>query len=80
MLFAPRARPSARNLSIRVPESPKNLQSRVHSGGPKGGLWNQAWEQFFRTAKQAGRNPTKEQVIQFGKELVEGFEITFSHL
>jgi len=27
---------------------PKDLHVEIHSGGPRGGIWNKAWEDFFR--------------------------------
>lgn len=32
---------------------PLALHRQIHSGGPRGGMWNQAWENFFKTNPNA---------------------------
>jgi uncharacterized lipoprotein (TIGR02269 family) len=27
---------------------PEHVHRRIHGGGPRGGLWNEAWQQFVR--------------------------------
>ncbi len=40
---------------------PEDLHNALHSGGPRGGAWNQAWEEFFRS------NPNATQADVYGQ-------------
>jgi uncharacterized lipoprotein (TIGR02269 family) len=35
---------------------PKPIDQQIHSGGPRGGAWNHAWEDFFRANPGATAN------------------------
>ncbi len=54
--------------TVRVPRS---FHSWLHSGGPKGGQWNEAWMQF----KRRNDGATKEQIRQFAFELMSRFGV-----
>jgi len=50
---------------------PKEVQSRIHGGAPRGGKWNEAWEDFFRTNPEA----TDVDVYKHAGELIYQFEL-----
>jgi len=45
---------------------PENVHQRLHRGGPRGGQWNQEWENFFRE----NPNATREQVFRHAGALI----------
>ncbi|HZH18291.1 MAG TPA: TIGR02269 family lipoprotein [Archangium sp.] len=54
---------------------PKSFHSWLHSGGPKGGQWNEAWRQFVR---QNNRTATQEDIWRFAFELMNRFYLNGS--
>ncbi len=50
---------------------PKSFHQWLHSGGPKGGQWNEAWRQFRRE----NRGATPEQIWHFAFELMMRFRV-----
>jgi hypothetical protein len=66
-----------------VPVSEREHLGQIHGPGSaalpaiadvkKGGLWNECWRQFFKPFKDAGIYPTRSQIEQEAKFLMEGF-------
>ena len=54
---------------------PKSLHSWLHSGGPRGGQWNEAWRQFVR---QSDENTNQEDVWRFAFDLMNRFYLNGS--
>jgi uncharacterized lipoprotein (TIGR02269 family) len=54
--------------TIRVPRS---FHQWLHSGGPKGGQWNEAWRQFRRENQRA----SAEEIWKFAGELMSRFGV-----
>ena len=52
---------------------PEHVHLRIHSGGGRGGLWNEAWRQF-RLANE-GRRVTKEEMLKKAFELAFRYDI-----
>lgn len=52
---------------------PEHLHLRIHSGGPRGGLWNQAWRDF-RDANRH-RRVSKDELLRKAFELAYRFDI-----
>jgi uncharacterized lipoprotein (TIGR02269 family) len=50
---------------------PEHIHIRIHSGGPSGGLWNQAWRQF----REDNRNATPEELYRHAGELLFRFNL-----
>jgi uncharacterized lipoprotein (TIGR02269 family) len=50
---------------------PEHVHWRIHSGGPSGGSWNQAWRQF----RDANQRATPEQIYRHAGELIYRFEL-----
>ncbi len=50
---------------------PEYVHIRLHSGGPRGGLWNQAWADF----KEARPNATPEAIYRHAGVLIFRFEL-----
>jgi uncharacterized lipoprotein (TIGR02269 family) len=50
---------------------PKSFHGWLHSGGPKGGQWNEAWREFAR--ENRGASPDK--IWQFAFELMSRFGV-----
>lgn len=50
---------------------PKSFHDYLHSGGPRGGQWNEAWRQFRE--KNGGASP--ERIWQFAFELMSRFGV-----
>nr|WP_269744502.1 DUF2380 domain-containing protein [Stigmatella aurantiaca] len=50
---------------------PRSFHSWLHSGGSKGGQWNEAWRKFRIESPGA----TAEQVWQFALELMSRFKV-----
>jgi len=55
--------------TIRVP---KSFHQWLHSGGPKGGQWNEAWRQFER---EKGEKAKPEDIWRFAGELMMRFGV-----
>ncbi|WPB82443.1 TIGR02269 family lipoprotein [Archangium violaceum] len=51
---------------------PEHVHIRIHSRGPKGGLWNQAWKDF----KEVRPNASPEAIYRHAGELIFRFELT----
>jgi uncharacterized lipoprotein (TIGR02269 family) len=51
---------------------PEHVHLRIHSGGPRGGLWNMAWERF----KDANPRASPEAIYRHAGELIFRFELT----
>jgi uncharacterized lipoprotein (TIGR02269 family) len=51
---------------------PEHVHIRIHSRGPKGGLWNQAWLDF----KHAEPTATSEDIYRHAGQLIFRFELT----
>jgi uncharacterized lipoprotein (TIGR02269 family) len=54
---------------------PKSFHSWLHSGGPRGGQWNEAWRQFVR---QSTASTTQEDIWRFAFELMNRFYLNGS--
>ncbi len=52
-----------------IMELPKADHIRIHSGAPRGGLWNKAWEKYFN----ANHNPSPEEIYQYAVWLIHEF-------
>lgn len=50
---------------------PESFHRKLHSGGPKGGLWNAAWRQF----SEENPGATLEEIWRFAFELMNRFGI-----
>lgn len=50
---------------------PKSFHSWLHSGGPEGGQWNEAWRQF----KENNEGATTEEIWWFAFELMNRFGV-----
>ncbi|WPB78479.1 TIGR02269 family lipoprotein [Archangium violaceum] len=51
---------------------PEYVHIRIHSKGPRGGLWNMAWQQF----KDANPSAPPEAIYRHAGELIFRFELT----
>ncbi|HZH74996.1 MAG TPA: TIGR02269 family lipoprotein [Archangium sp.] len=51
---------------------PEHVHIRIHSGGPRGGLWNRAWTEF----KEANRNAPADAIYRYAGELIFRFQLT----
>ncbi len=51
---------------------PEHVHIRIHSGGPRGGMWNQAWRQF----KAANESASPAEIYRYAGELIFRFELT----
>ncbi|HEX8436724.1 TIGR02269 family lipoprotein [Archangium sp.] len=51
---------------------PEHTHIRIHSGGPSGGLWNNAWRAF----RKENFNATPEEIYRHAGELIFRFELT----
>jgi uncharacterized lipoprotein (TIGR02269 family) len=67
--FHGRGVPDIHQFTILIPE---HVHIRLHSGGPNGGLWNQAWREFMSTYP----NAPPEQIYRHAGELMFRFELT----
>jgi uncharacterized lipoprotein (TIGR02269 family) len=54
---------------------PKSFHSWLHSGGPRGGQWNEAWRQFVL---QSDETTTPEDIWRFAFELMNRFYLNGS--
>lgn len=61
--------PDIHQFTILIPE---HVHIRIHSGGPKGGLWNQAWSDFIAARPDA----LPEEIYRHAGELMFRFELT----
>lgn len=61
--------PDIHQFTILIPE---HVHIRLHSRGPRGGLWNMAWQQF----KDANPNAPPEAIYRHAGELMFRFELT----
>ncbi|WP_224240226.1 SitA6 family polymorphic toxin lipoprotein [Hyalangium gracile] len=50
---------------------PEHVHHRIHSGGPRGGLWNAAWRQF----KDANPHASPPEIYWHAGELIHRFEL-----
>ncbi len=50
---------------------PRSFHRWLHSGGPNGGQWNEAWRQF----QEKNRGATTEEIWQFAFELMFQFRV-----
>ncbi len=50
---------------------PENIHLRIHRGGPRGGLWNEAWRQF----KQKHEAATQAEIYRHAGELIFRFNL-----
>ncbi|PTL83491.1 hypothetical protein DAT35_13130 [Vitiosangium sp. GDMCC 1.1324] len=51
---------------------PRSFHQWLHSGGPRGGQWNEAWRQF---AREKGKDVTPEDIWRFAGELMMRFGV-----
>jgi uncharacterized lipoprotein (TIGR02269 family) len=51
---------------------PRNVHLRLHSGGPRGGRWNEEWRQFTRSHKRA----TPEEIWKHAIKLIVTHDLT----
>jgi uncharacterized lipoprotein (TIGR02269 family) len=51
---------------------PRSFHQWLHSGGPQGGQWNEAWRQF---ARKQGATATQEDIWRFAGELMMRFGV-----
>ncbi|MFP2958190.1 TIGR02269 family lipoprotein [Myxococcus sp. 1LA] len=52
---------------------PTHIHRRIHSDGPSGGLWNEAWRQF---TQGPGRRASREEIFRHAGALIYRFELT----
>ncbi|WP_426755603.1 TIGR02269 family lipoprotein [Myxococcus sp. Y35] len=52
---------------------PTHVHRRIHSGGPSGGQWNEAWRQFIQGP---GRTASREELFRHAGALIYRFELT----
>jgi uncharacterized lipoprotein (TIGR02269 family) len=57
------------NFSLIIPE---HVHRRIHSEGPRGGQWNQAWRDF----KNSNREASPAEIYQHAGKLIYQFELT----
>ncbi|TSC23091.1 TIGR02269 family lipoprotein [Corallococcus sp. Z5C101001] len=50
---------------------PVHVHRRIHGGGPKGGLWNEAWREFSK----ANRSATPPEIFKHAGELIYRFQL-----
>ena len=50
---------------------PRDLHQRIHSGGKRGGEWNNAWREF----KEANSNASPEAIYKHAGELIHRFQL-----
>jgi uncharacterized lipoprotein (TIGR02269 family) len=50
---------------------PRSFHHYLHSGGPEGGMWNEAWRQF----KDKNPGATQEEIWRFAGELMIRFKV-----
>jgi len=67
--FHARGVPDIHQYTLLIPE---HVHIRIHSSGPKGGLWNQAWLNF----KRARPNAFPEEIYRHAGQLIFRFELT----
>ena len=60
--------PNIHHFTMLIPE---HIHLRIHSGGPRGGLWNEAWRRF----RQANRSATPEEIYRHAGELIFRFNL-----
>ena len=51
---------------------PRGTHLRIHSGGPRGGMWNAEWRQF----RDAHRTATPEEIWQHAIKLIVKYDLT----
>ncbi len=51
---------------------PRSFHQWLHSGGPEGGQWNEAWRQF---AREKGEGANQEDIWRFAGELMNRFGV-----
>ena len=51
---------------------PEHIHLQIHSGGPRGGVWNQAWRQF----RDANSTASPAEIYRQAGELIFRFELT----
>ena len=56
------------NFTLVIPE---HVHRRIHSGGPRGGLWNAAWRKF----RDDNRGATPEEIYRHAGKLIYEFEL-----
>jgi uncharacterized lipoprotein (TIGR02269 family) len=61
--------PNIHQFTLLIPE---HVHLRIHSGGPKGGMWNQAWRQFMNAHPDA----TPDAIYRHAGELIFRFQLT----
>lgn len=52
---------------------PEHVHRRIHAGGPRGGLWNEAWREFM--AANHDREPPREEIYRHAGMLIFRFEL-----
>lgn len=67
--FHSRGIPDIHQYTVLIPES---VHVRLHGGGPRGGLWNQAWRDFKKTRFEA----SPEEIYRHAGELLYRFQLT----
>ena len=50
---------------------PVHVHRRIHSGGPKGGLWNEAWREF----REDNRGASPEEIYRHAGQLIYRFQL-----
>ncbi|NMO14014.1 TIGR02269 family lipoprotein [Pyxidicoccus fallax] len=53
---------------------PEYVHRRIHSGGPSGGLWNEAWREFIVSNRR--RDVPREEIFRHAGALIYRFELT----
>lgn len=51
---------------------PEHIHREIHSGGPRGGVWNQAWRQF----RDVNSTASPAEIYRHAGELIFRFELT----
>jgi uncharacterized lipoprotein (TIGR02269 family) len=53
---------------------PEHVHRRIHAGGPRGGLWNEAWREF--QAANRDREPSRDEIYRHAGMLIFRFELS----
>jgi uncharacterized lipoprotein (TIGR02269 family) len=53
---------------------PEHVHRRIHAGGPRGGMWNEAWREFKDS--YGDRPPSREEIYRHAGVLIFRFELS----
>jgi hypothetical protein len=82
--FAPYWRNAGINIDEYLAQLPRDIHiEQLHGpgnppipgAGGNGGLWNACWREFFRPYRLKGTTPSRDEIFEFGRFLLEKFEV-----